>query len=154
MLTEFATIQFTREELKELQQALLQRAMVEDELRRERGQEKADRHALLEKIEALLGESQEKLRIFDQAAEDELWEFAWYAFTDEWAWYRAAQEVDGEERTAALDEAVRKSKVEQRYREKFDKYVAEVDMLEVKVKDQKSKVCAKGASASGGKSQK
>ncbi|MFA5185312.1 MAG: hypothetical protein WC551_02405 [Patescibacteria group bacterium] len=134
MLTEFATIQFNREELLELHQALLQRALVEDELRHERGLEKADRHPLLDKIEALVGISEDKLHALDHDTEDEMWEFAWYAFTDEWAWTRAGQDVGKD--LAALpnkpSDADAKKLIEARYRENFDAYVAEVDMRESK----------------------
>ncbi len=135
MFTEFATIQFSREELKELQQALLQRAMLEDELRREHGLEKADKHPLLEKIEALLGESQEKMQVADQASEDEMWEFAWYAFTDEWAWFRAGQETEASKPNAGLSASERKTAVEKLYHDDFDRYVAEIDMLDQAMKE-------------------
>lgn len=134
MLTEFATIQFDREELLELHRALLQRAMVEDELRHERGLEKIDRHPLLDKIEALVGLSEDKLHNLDHATEDEMWEFAWYAFTDEWAWHRAGQDVkkDLADLPNKTPEEDAKKLVEARYRENFDAYVAEVDMRDSK----------------------
>lgn len=132
MFTEFATLQFDREELLELHRALLQRALVEDEVRHERGLEKIDRHPLLEKIEALVGLDDEKLHALDHDVEDEMWEFAWYAFTDEWAWHRAGQEVAKEvaETSVKPSDAEKTKLIETRYREKFDAYVAEVDMRE------------------------
>ncbi|MBI5654597.1 hypothetical protein HZC53_03030 [Candidatus Uhrbacteria bacterium] len=134
MLTEFATIQFNREELLELHRSLLLAAMVEDELRHERGLEKVGQHPLLDKIEALLGIKEDKLHALDHQVEDEMWEFAWYAFTDEWAWTRAAQDVEKElsESSTKPSDADRKTLVETRYRERFDAYVAEVDMRESK----------------------
>lgn len=132
MLLEFGTLQFTREELQELRLALLQRAMVEDELRREKGQEKPDSHPLLDKVERLLGDGAEELKSLDQRAEDELWEFSWYAYTDEWAWYRAAQEVETEPDAAKLPEAEKKTRIEKLYKDNFDRYVAEVEMGENK----------------------
>lgn len=135
MMLEFCTLQFTREELKELRLALLQRAMVEDEVRREKGQEKADRHPLLDKVEALLADDQEKLKAVDQTSEDELWEFAWYAFTDEWAWYRAAQELEKDPTSAKLAETEKKTRLEKMYKDNFDRYVAEVDMHEASMKE-------------------
>lgn len=134
-MLEFGTLQFARDELKEMRLALLQRAMVEDELRREKGQEKADKHPLLEKIERLLGESEEQLKAIDQAAEDDLWEFSWYAFTDEWAWFRAAQEVDADPSAVKLAETEKKIRVEKTYKDNFDRYVAEVDMREATAKE-------------------
>lgn len=134
-MLEFGTLQFAREELKELRLALLQRAMVEDELRREKGQEKADKHPLLEKVERLLSESEDELKAVDQAVEDELWEFSWYAFTDEWAWFRAAQEVDADKAASTLTEADKKIRIEKAYKQNFDRYVAEVDMREATTKE-------------------
>jgi len=135
MMLEFCTLQFTREELKELRLALLQRAMVEDELRHEKGQEKADRHPLLDKVEALLADDQEKLKAVDQEIEDGLWEFSWYAYTDEWAWYRAAQELESDPETAKLAETEKKIRIEKLYKDNFDRYVAEVDMHEASMKE-------------------
>jgi len=138
MMLEFCTLQFTREELEELRLALLQRAMVEDELRLEKGQEKADRHPLLDRVEALLADDQEKLKAIDQAVEDELWEFAWYAYTDEWAWYRAAQDVNADPAAAKLAEADKKIRIEKLYKNNFDRYVAEVDMREAPLKESRA----------------
>jgi hypothetical protein len=138
MMLEFCTLQFTREELEELRLALLQRAMVEDELRLEKGQEKADRHPLLDRVEALLADDQEKLKAIDQAVEDELWEFAWYAYTDEWAWYRAAQDVNADPAAAKLAEADKKTRIEKLYKNNFDRYVAEVDMREAPLKESRT----------------
>lgn len=133
MLTEFATIQFSREELVEIHRALLQRVMLEDELRKERGLEKADRHPLLEKIEMLLGEREPELQEIDLHVEDELWEFAWYVYTDEWAWYRAGQEAaKGENGKPLTDAAGLKTLTEKFYRDNFDRYAAEIDMHELK----------------------
>lgn len=130
MLTEFASLQLSREELKELHAALLMRAIAEDEVRRERGQEKIDRRDLLEKIEMLLGEDEAALHALDHALDDELWEYAWYVFTDEWAWFRAQQEVEAERKgdTGVHDARELQRLVEQRYQKKFDQYAAEVDM--------------------------
>ncbi|MFA4954404.1 MAG: hypothetical protein WC641_03775 [Patescibacteria group bacterium] len=133
MLTEFATIQFSREELVEIHRALLQRVMLEDELRKERGLEKPDRHPLLEKIEMLLGEREPDLQEIDMHVEDELWEFAWYVYTDEWAWYRAGQEAAKGENGKPLTDASRlKTLTEKFYRDNFDRYAAEIDMHELK----------------------
>ena len=129
MLTEFASLQLSREELKEIHAALVARAMVEDELRRERGLEKIDRRDLLEKFEMLLGDDDAALHALDHAIDDELWEHAWYVFTDEWAWFRAQQEVEKELAGKTKPEAKEfQLLVEQRYKKKFDEYVGEVDM--------------------------
>ncbi len=140
-MIEFAGLQLSREELKEIHQALLQRAMVESELRRERGLEKAGSFPLLERIEAILGDKATEIEKTESALETELWEFAWYAFTDEWAWYRAAQEVEQETKAKRqeLPETETKKLIESRYKKNFKKYVAEVDMREQRSKSLKIK---------------
>lgn len=133
MLTEFVSVQLSREELKELHAALVARAILEDRLREERGEERVDRRPLLEKLEMLLGESEQALHEQDHALEDELWEYAWYAFTDEWAWFRAKRETEtelGADAVRSMAAADFEKTVETRYRKRFDAYVAEVDMLE------------------------
>lgn len=141
MMIEFAGLQLSREELKEIHQALLQRAMVESERRRERGLEKAESFPLLERIETLLGEKAPEIDKAETGLENELWEFAWYAFTDEWAWYRAAQEVEEElkNKRQELPDAEAKKMIESRYKKNFKKYVAEVDMREQRTKSLKIK---------------
>ncbi len=129
MLTEFVSIQLSREELKELHAALLQKAIVEDEVRQERGQERVERRGLLERLEMLLGEGEDRLQELDRETEDELWEYAWYAYTDEWAWYRAAQDVEAEA-GKTLEKAEFTKRVELLYQKKFNEYIAEIDMHE------------------------
>lgn len=130
MFTEFATVQLTREELKEIHAALVQRAILEDEVRSERGQEHVERRPLLDAFESLLGEREETLHALDHVLEDELWEYAWYAFTDEWAHARAAQEVRKETgaSSATEDPVEFEKRVELKYQKKFEEYVAELAM--------------------------
>ncbi len=130
MFIEFATIQLTREELKEIHAALVQRAILDDEVRCERGLERIDRRPLLEQFEMLLGEREEKLHALDHALEDELWEYAWYAFTDEWAHARAAQDVRREsgDESVPEDAAEFEKRVELNYQKKFEEYVSELEM--------------------------
>ncbi|MFZ2803903.1 MAG: hypothetical protein WA001_01645 [Patescibacteria group bacterium] len=137
MLTEFVSVQLGREELKEIHAALIQRAIVEDQLRREKGQEALADRPLLQKLEALLGEDEERLHMLDHELEDELWEYAWYAFTDEWAWFRAKRELEKELGADAtkMESAALEKLVEIRYTKNFERYVAELEMMdEVKSK--------------------
>jgi DNA phosphorothioation-dependent restriction protein DptG len=95
-------------------------------------QEKIDQRPLLQKLEMLLGESDERLHELDHAIDDELWEHAWYAFTDEWAWFRAKRDVEkelGDAFAQTSDTSVEKL-CEAKYRKHFEEYVAEVDMLD------------------------
>jgi hypothetical protein len=132
MFTEFVGLQLTREELLEIQKALLAQAFVNDTVRREKGESGPEDHALLQKIEALLGETDEALHALDHAVEDEMWEYAWYAFTDEWAWHRALQTVrkNNASHFDSLTESEQERLVEQEYKKQFDRYVAEIDMHE------------------------
>jgi hypothetical protein len=136
MMTEFASIQLSREELQEIHAALVQRAMVEDELRHERGQEPVERRALLERIEQLLGENEETLHEQDHALADELWEHAWYAFTDEWAHYRAKKDIERERGTDGKPRDLMEfeKQVELRYQKNFEQYVNELAMDESKAR--------------------
>jgi len=130
MITEFASLQLSREELKELHAALLERVILEDTLRRENGQESVEHHPLLEKFEALLGDSNEALDKCERAIEDDLWEYAWCAFTDEWAHYRAHQDAGREDVSASLtNRAGEDARAHALYRKRFDDYVAEISML-------------------------
>lgn len=130
MFTEFASVQLTREELKEIHAALVQRAVVEDDLRCERGQEPIERRPLLDSIEMLLNEREEKLHALDHELEDELWEYAWYAFTDEWAHARAAQdalrEAGADPKKTDLTDL--EKRIEIIYQKNFETYVAELAM--------------------------
>ena len=144
MLTEFVSLQFSREELIELHEALIQRAMVEDEVRRERGQEPMDQFPLLERIEMLLGDKEAALIARDARLEEELWEYAWYAFTDEWACFRADQDAL-KQIGADAPEQEKKRCSDRLYRQKFNSYVAEVDMREGKKKNTARKTQEKNA---------
>ncbi len=131
-LTQFAAFQFTREELDELHQALLQRALLEDELRRERGQEPVARRPLLEKFEILLNHTEDSLQKLHQEFEEDLWEYAWYAFTEEWAHFRAHQDAEREAKRARRLMAQNEvnTRAHQLYQKRFDEYVAEISMTE------------------------
>lgn len=130
MVTEFVSLTLTRQELLELQEALTMRAMVEDVLRHEEGLEPVDRRLLLSKIDQLLHAPESQLATLDARLEEELWQHAWYGFTDEWAWYRARRDVlrelgplAGRTADATIEELAH-----QRYHAKFDEYVQEIDM--------------------------
>lgn len=135
MMTEFVSVQLSRDELKELHGALVQRAMLEDELRREHGQEAIERRPLLERVEMLLGESEEMLHELDHALDDEMWEYAWYVFTDEWAHFRAKRDTARETgEMSKTDPTAFEKAVELRYQKQFDVYVNELEMDDGKKK--------------------
>lgn len=128
MNTEFFSLAFSRQELREVYEALLLRTALEDSLRREKGLEAVQPNPLLGKLEALLVVSESSLEKFGEAVEESLWEHAWYTFTDEWAWFRAHQEVEKEMEGKQPSDGAFHKRVEQKYTEHFDRYVQEIDM--------------------------
>jgi len=130
MDTEFFTMQMTREELLELHASVVQRAMLEDDIRREKGLETVSRRPLLDKLDTLLGLTDAQEDTISHEIDDELWEHAWFAFTDEWAWHRATQSVKQELRMehATLSEDRLRERIERRYQKDFERFVKELEM--------------------------
>lgn len=129
MDTEFITLQLSRSEAFELHAALVSRAMLEDDLRREKGLEPVSARPALERLDALLRMNEKQEEALAHAMDDELWEFAWYRFTDEWAWYRAAQEVEKDiGSTNTLSRRELQQRIEMRYERDFETFVKELEM--------------------------
>lgn len=132
MSSVFAFLSASREELIELHRALLRQHIIENALRKEQGLELIEPTDLLEKLEHLLHIGADDAHALMHRMEDELWEYSWYTYTDEWAWYRAKQDVlkdlRGAARAKTSDEMDKL--VEAQYEKQFEKYVAEVDMQE------------------------
>lgn len=130
MMTQFVSATLSRQELLEIQEALTMRAMVEDDLRREEGLEPVDRRALLAKVDQLLHATKAQVDTIDRRVEEELWQHAWYSFTEEWAWYRARRDVLRElgPLAAQTSEQAVDELAHQRYHKKFDEYIQEIDM--------------------------
>ena len=130
MMTEFVSLTLSRQELQELQEALAMRTMVEDDLRREEGLEAVGRRLLLAKIDQLLNASETHVARLEDRMDEELWRHAWYAYTDEWAWYRARKDVLRELGPLAANtaEATVEELTHGRYHDKFEDYVQEIDM--------------------------
>ena len=133
METEFFGLSLSRNELLELQTALIQRYIVEDELRREKGLEPIAHHGLLCRVDELLKLQNSELDSLTEDLVDELWEFSWFAFTEEWAWFKAGQEVKKELGSDAkkINQEEMERRIEQRFAKYFDKYVSEVEMKDV-----------------------
>jgi len=128
MNTEFFSLSFSREEVRELHEALLLRSMVEDELRREQGLEPVAMRPLLARVEQLLNLSDKQVERITERLDTGLWEHAWYVFTDEWAWYRARQDVEKELNGSPISEQDMRERMEQKYHDEFERYVREVEM--------------------------
>jgi hypothetical protein len=137
MDNEYFTLTFSRKELMDLQAALIQRAIVEDELRCEKGLESVSCRPLLERADQLLCLSDSQFESFSQALEDELWEYSWFSFTDEWAWFRARQDVERENCSKRLnmDKDALQRRVETRYQKDFEKYLNELEMNDTQKKE-------------------
>ena len=130
MNVDYASITLPKKELAELHRGLLMRHLVENEIRREEGLEEIEYPKVLEAIENALGLTEERAHQLEHQVDDELWNFAWYAFTDEWAWFRARADILrelGRKRSSVAPEALER-KIEDRYRKDFERYVGEVDM--------------------------
>lgn len=141
MLTEFVSLLLTREELLELREALIMRAMVEDDLRREDGLEDVGKRPLLEKLEHLSLSDPRTAFHVQSRLDEELWQHAWLSYTDEWAWFRAKQDVlkDLGEMAKQTPESQIEELTHRRYHKRFQAYVAELDM-ELEGNERRSKV--------------
>lgn len=118
-------------ETRELHRAMLTRYLMEDALRREQGLESVDVSPFVGRLETVLGISTADSTKQLERVEDDLWQHAWLSFTDEWAWHRARQEVRGEltpDELARFSPADIERAIEQRYEEKFDVYMHEVQL--------------------------
>lgn len=141
MTTDFVFFSASRDELKEIHRALLTRYVMTNAMRREQGLETTDYPPILEKIERLMGVNPEAAHTLFHRVEDELWEHSWYVYTDEWALYRAKQDVTRElgVKLKAMKEEDVDALIEKRYEEQFETYVAEVDMHEERKEENNGK---------------
>jgi len=136
---EFFGLQAGRDEWQELYRAMLARFLIETAMREEQGLEPVPYPPILERLECLLGLSMETAHDLLHKTDAELWEFNWFSFTDEWAWFRARQDVLKELGSAAdrTKRAALEHLIERRYEEKFQVYVEEVAMRETSESDKK-----------------
>lgn len=141
MQSEFAFFQCTREELVELHRSLLNRFLMDNVLRREQGLEPVDESLMLRRLEDLLRISPDEAHTLLHQTEDELWAYSWYSYTEEWAWFRAKQDVLkelGANAKRTKREALARL-IEEKYQRFFKTYVAEVDMHRQSEKKKKKK---------------
>jgi hypothetical protein len=131
-MEEFAYIQVKKSDLLELHRALLARWLVEDKLRQTQGLESVSPPPLMDRIETLLGLNAEQSHDLFHRVEDELWEYSWGTFTEEWAWHRAEQDVHKQlgSKHAAMDKAELEMLVEKRYEAKLETYTKEISLEE------------------------
>ncbi|MFZ6014799.1 MAG: hypothetical protein ACOYUZ_00370 [Patescibacteria group bacterium] len=133
MITEFHILQLTRQEALECLRAQIHLAVAEEETRIQRGFESPELSPLiLRLVEMLQLDNLEFDRMADEAAED-LWEYSWYAFTSEWAWFRARQEAlrllrKARGKEAAVQDPEYHKSAEKLYKKHFNRYVNELNM--------------------------
>ncbi|MBU1034817.1 hypothetical protein KKD42_03410 [Patescibacteria group bacterium] len=139
MNTEFFELSLTRRELLEIYAALAERAILEDVVREEKGLEPVGGRNIMERIEQLLRLPEVQSQRMAASLEDDLWEYSWFAFTGEWAWFRAYSEVRKElsEKKHSVTDAKFMELVERKYRKDFDTYVKEIEMREVATEKKK-----------------
>ena len=131
-MEEFAYIQVKKSDLLELHRALLARWLLEDKLRQTQGLESASPPLLMDRIETLLGLNAEQSHALFHRVEDELWEYSWSTFTEEWAWHRAEQDVRKQlgAKYLAMDKAELETFIEKRYEAKLETYAKEISLEE------------------------
>lgn len=120
----------SRQELSEIHQSLLTRFIIEETLRQEHGLEEIEYPDHLVKLEQMLGINADTAHKLYHEMEDELWEYAWNTYTDEWAWHRSGQDADKILSKKGVEKKSRAELVEQLYRKHFDRYTSEIDMRE------------------------
>lgn len=125
------TLTLPLEDVRELYRALVTRYFVEDMLRREQGLEPISLPVLAERIERTLGLSTDQVNNETKRVEDELWQHAWLAFTDEWAWHRAKYDILqelGTEQAKRFTAEELEALTEKRYEAKLETYLKEVEL--------------------------
>lgn len=130
MTDAFYSLGLTREQLVLLHRSLLSSYIIEETFHRERGEKGKEPPALLAHLERLLELSEEEAHALFHEEEDRLWEYSWYAYTDEWAWYRARQDTERElgDQLVLTNPAALEQLIEKTYDDKFDRYTKEIDM--------------------------
>lgn len=129
---QWAFLTIPKQQLIEIHRALLMRFIMEDRIRHEQGLESLEYPPFLEHIEQLMGIGEDQAHQLFHQVEDELWQYSWYNYTDEWAYFRAKQEVTKElgAKAKRMRENALEDQIEQRYEKEFERYVKEVDMSE------------------------
>ncbi len=129
---EFAFLSFEKHDLLELHRALLGRFLMQNRLRHEQGLEEIDYPILLGRLEELLGYTDEESHRLFHRVEAELWEYSWYTYTEEWAWFRARQDVLQSLLDKGIEEKPEEFLIENLtesfYDDRFAGYAAEIDM--------------------------
>ncbi len=131
MNTEFYALQLSRFEALECLRALLMRAIVDEEVRAQKGLELPDINPMINRLIEMLDLNDFSVESETDKQADELWEYSWYVFTSEWAWYRAQQDALKSLRKKKKEGSDYREAAEQNFKKFFEKYVAELNMKPV-----------------------
>lgn len=139
MQTEFINLALSKSQAMECLGALLIKSVLEDELRSERGQEPAEPSPLILRLATLLNIKEKVLESQMDSVEEALWEYSWFVFTNEWAWFRAQQEAKKTAGQSPVKETELEKRAEKIYKIKFNDFVKELDMCSQSQKNRKNK---------------
>lgn len=139
MQTEFINLSLSKSQAMECLGSLLIKSVLEDELRSERGQEPAEPSPLILRLATLLNIKEKILESQMDSAEEALWEYSWFVFTNEWAWFRAQQEAKKAAGQTQVKETELEKQAEKIYKMKFNDFVKELDMYSQPQKNRKNK---------------
>jgi hypothetical protein len=132
MNTEFYSLQLSKYEALECLRAFLLQAIVEEEVRLQKGLELPEANPMINRLMSMLDQSEEQVERETEKAADELWEYSWYAFTSEWAWFRAQQEalrsINKKDEVVNTGSIEYKKSAEKYFKRFFERYVAELNM--------------------------
>lgn len=127
---EFISLTLPKRELVDFHRSLLQRYIAENLVRREQGLEESEYPVALTKLEEILGISEDRAHALLHETEDDLWNYAWYVYTDEWAWHRAKDDTIKElgKKAQAFKRDALDRLIQERYEKQFEEYIREIDM--------------------------
>jgi hypothetical protein len=132
MQTEFYSLQLSKFEALECLRAFLLQAIVEEEVRMQKGLELPESSTMINRLMSLLNLADDDVERETDRAADDLWEYSWYAFTSEWAWFRAQQEairsIKKTKKTVNMEDGDYKKSAEKNFKRFFENYVAELNM--------------------------
>ncbi len=132
MQTEFIQLTLSKDEAARVLEALAASFVVEDEIRAQQGLEAVPLPQHLARLAGLLRISDEALKKLMDLTAEGLWEYSWFVYTSEWAWFRAQhdalRQMHAKHSGVTLDHPDCRRRAEILYRKNFEKYVREIDM--------------------------
>ncbi len=142
MQTEYFALQLNKQELLECLRALIMQTLVDEEIHSQKGLELPELSSIITRLTTILGYTNHFLEAETDKIENELWEYSWHVFTNEWAWYRAKQDAlkkqkMNKNKNQLFSEEFQKT-AEKFYNAHFEKYVSELNMQNLKINKHKS----------------